>query len=247
MTYKPDHYDRDRVAGAQLAKKLGATKTAAAIEDPTKNFKEIFDVAVGEVGADKVVAALAQASPVWANAALYAIPDLGAGRAALLKRAAEAPDGTISPGSATKRTAQSPVAANVVAAANLMGGPLSKMTLNNHMAADCKWTMEWFDGQQQPNQKYPDWNTWKWSDTLTAGCGSTMSVVECAQKVPNSPLNTGDVIWIFVWVAAGSDKNGKDNLTSFQFTYNPGTPTGADFGISGTTTINTLSVEKYPA
>jgi len=31
MAYKPDHYDRDRVTGIQIAKRLGATKTAAVI------------------------------------------------------------------------------------------------------------------------------------------------------------------------------------------------------------------------
>jgi hypothetical protein len=247
MTYKPDHYDRDRVAGAQLAKKLGATKTAATIEDPTKNFKDIFAVAVGELGVDKLVAALANASPVWAHAALHTIPDLGAHNATLLKKVAEAPDGTISPGSTSKRAAPTPFAANVVAAAAVMGGPLSKMTLHNHLAADCNWTMEWFDGAQQPTQHYPDWNKWKWNGTLTAGCSGTMSVADCAKQVPNSPLKSGDVIWIYVFVNGGFDKNGKDDLSSFQFTYDSGNPSGAEFGISGTTTINTLSMEKYPS
>ncbi len=246
MTYKPEHYDRDRIAGIQLAKQLGANKTAAVIEDKTKNFKDIFDAAVAEIGVDKVAAGLMQASPVWAHAALLSVPDWGAHGEALSKRAAEAPDGTVSPGSATKRIVAGVAPTNLVANAAVMGGPLSKMTLNNHMAADCQWTVEWFDGKEQPADKYPDWNKWKWSGTLTAGCGSTMSVIDCKNQVPNSPLNNGDVVWIYVWVAGGSDKSGNTDLPSFQFTYDSGSPSGGVFGISGTTTINTLSVEKYP-
>ena len=248
MSYTPNFYDRDRVTAMQIAKRLGATKTAAVIGDPTKNFKDIFAVAVPEIGVDRLVAELIQAPPSWAHAALLYVPDLGSHSAALVKRAAEAADGTVTPGAGTKPATLAAAPQNMAAAvAALMGGPLSSMTLNNHMAADCQWTMEWFDGSNQPTAEYPDWNTWKWSGTLTAGCGSTMSVSDVSKQVPNAPLNNGDVIWIYVWVAGGTDKNGKDNLPSFQFTYDSGTPTKAVFGISGTTTINTLSVETYPA
>ena len=247
MAYTANYYDRDRVTAIQIAKKLGATKTAAVIEDQTKNFKDIFDVAVPEIGLDRLVAELTQAPPAWAHAALVSIPDLGAHGAALAKRAAEAQDGVISPGAGTASATLAAAPRKIAAAAALMGGPLSSMTLNNHMAADCKWTMEWFDGSNQPTAEYSDWNKWKWSGTLTAGCGSTMTVDEVRKQVPNAPLNNGDVIWIYVWVAGGTDKNGKDNLPSFQFTYDSGTPQKAVFGISGTTTINTLSVESYPA
>jgi hypothetical protein len=116
------------------------------------------------------------------------------------------------------------------------------------MAADCEWTVKWMNsGKEQPNEHYSDWNTWLWSALLSGGCGSTIDVVDFAKKVPNCTLNKGDVVWIYVWVCAGYDKNGKDNLPSFQFTYDPGSPSTAIFGISGTTTINTLSVEQYPA
>jgi hypothetical protein len=246
MSYKPEYYDRDRVAGIQLAKSLAASKTAAVIEDKAKNFKDIFDTAVAELGVDKLGAALLQAPPAWAHAALLSVPDWGANQQGLVARAGEASDGTVSPAAGSKRVMAAGAPRNLAAAAALMGGPLSKMTLNNHMAANCQWTIEWFDGKDQPADKYSDWNKWKWSGTLTAGCGSTMSVIDVRNKVPLSPLNNGDVIWVYVWVEAGTDKNGKDNLPSFQFTYDSGSPQQGIFGISGTTTINTLSVEKYP-
>ena len=71
-------------------------------------------------------------------------------------------------------------------------------------------------GAQQPTAKYSDWNKWLWSGTLTAGCGSTIKMSDFAAKVPLSPLNKGDTVWIYVWVAGGTDQNGK-NLTSYQF------------------------------
>lgn len=240
-------YDRDRVAGLQIAKQLNAPKTAAAIEDPSQCFEDIFNVALAEVGCEQLAAVLAEASPIWAHRALLAIPDLGTKYPELLKHAAEAPDGSITPGATTARPAPLDAMQPMALSAGLMGGPLSSMRLNNHMAADCQWTIEWFDGAIQPLKTYPDWNTWTWSGTLTAGKGSEMSVVEVAQKVPNAPLKDGDVVWVYVWVAGGSDKSGKDNLTSFQFTYVSGSPLKATFGISGTTTINSLSVESYPS
>lgn len=125
---------------------------------------------------------------------------------------------------------------------------LAAVRLSNHMAADCQWTIEWFAGAIQPLETYPDWNTWRWSGTLTAGKGREMSVADVARQVPNAPLKDGDVVWVHVWVAGGSDKSGKENLTSFQFTYGSGSPLKGTFGISGTTTTtsNSLSVETYP-
>jgi hypothetical protein len=242
------NYDQDRTLGIQLAHKLGATKTAAVIEDKRKNYEDILDSAIAELGLDAVAAALKDGPPLWAHLALLHIPNLGSHLGALQQNAAKAPDGSVSPGSGTTAPAPTVSVARSAQEANLMGGPLSKMCLNNHMAADCQWTAKWMDsGSEQPNANYPDWNTWQWSAVLTAGCGSTIDMVTIAAKVPNSHLTKGDVIWIYVWVAGGYDKNGKDDLPSFEFTYDPGSPSTAIFGISGTTTINTLSVEKYPA
>lgn len=241
-------YDQDRLAGIKIANELGAVKTARLIERSTSNFEVIFHSAIAELGMDAVASALVNAPPVWAHMALLHIPGLGAHSAALAARAADASDGSVTPGSTTTAAVETvqPVRAAAAAAA-VMGGPLSIMTLNNHMAADCQWTAKWMDGgEEQPTKNYPNWNNWKWSGTLTAGCGSTISLNTFASSVPNSPLNTGDVVWIYVWVAGGSDRSGRTDLTSYQFTYDSGSPSAAVFGISGTTTINTLSVEKYP-
>lgn len=127
----------------------------------------------------------------------------------------------------------------------VMGGPLSIMKLHNGMAANCQWTVEWMDaGSQQPTQNYPDWNKWLWSGTLTGGCSSTIKLSDFAAKVPLSAMNNGDTVWIYVWVEAGTDQSGAD-LTSYQFTYNSGSTLRAEFVMTGTTTINTLSVASY--
>jgi hypothetical protein len=242
------NYDHDRSLAIQLAHKLGASKTAAVIADKRKNYEDILDSAIAELGLDAVAAALKKGPPVWSHLALLHIHDLGSHREALQQNAANAPDGSVSPGSGTTAPAATVAVARSAQPENLMGGPLSKMCLNNHMAADCEWTVKWMNsGKEQPNEHYSDWNTWLWSALLSGGCGSTIDVVDFAKKVPNCTLNKGDVVWIYVWVCAGYDKNGKDNLPSFQFTYDPGSPSTAIFGISGTTTINTLSVEQYPA
>lgn len=237
-------YENDRKQGIEFAKSLGATRTAAAIRQG--GFRDIFDAAVAEIGMDKLVAQIVQGPPVWSHMALLNIPQLGNYTAALTKRAAEASNGAVSPGVGT---APSPThtasVASVTRAAVVMGGPLSIMSLHNAMAADCQWTVEWMDGgSQQPTQNYSDWNKWLWSGTLTAGCGSTIKLADFAAKVPLSPLNNGDTVWIYVWVAGGTDQSGA-NLTSYQFTYNSGSTLTAAFVISGTTTINTLSVASY--
>lgn len=237
-------YENDRQQGIEMAKSLGATRTAAAIRQG--GFRDIFNAATAEIGMDKLVAQILQGPPVWSHMALLNVPNLGNYAAALTKRASEAPSGAVSPGAGTapspSHTAPPTGAAQ---AAAVMGGPLSIMSLHNAMAADCQWTAEWMDGgSQQPTQKYSDWNKWLWSGTLTAGCGSTMKLSDIAAKVPLSPLNNGDTVWIYVWVAGGTDQNGK-NLSSYQFTYNSGSTMTAAFVISGTTTINTLSVASY--
>jgi hypothetical protein len=237
-------YENDRKQGIEIAKSLGATRTAAAIRQG--GFRDIFTAAAAELGMDKLVAQIVQGPPVWSHMALLNIPDLGNYAAALTKRAAEAPSGAVSPGVGTAPSpTHTSATAGVARAAMVMGGPLSIMSLHNAMAADCQWTVEWMDGgSQQPTQNYSDWNKWLWSGTLTAGCGSTIKLSDFAAKVPLSPLNNGDTVWIYVWVAGGTDQSGA-NLTSYQFTYNSGSTLTAAFVISGTTTINTLSVASY--
>lgn len=236
-------YANDRAIGIEAAKKLGASRTAAAIRQG--GFQDIFSAAKAEIGIDKLMAEIVKGPPVWSHMALLNIPDLGNYRAALVARAAEAPSGAVSPGVATAPSPTHTAAAGRPKAAVMMGGPLSIMSLHNAMAANCQWTCEWMDGgAQQPTAKYSDWNTWLWSGTLTGGCGSTIALTDFAKKVPLSPLNKGDTVWIYVWVQAGTDQSGKD-MTSFQFTYDPGSTLTAAFNISGTTTINSLSVASY--
>lgn len=235
-------YNRERVTGIKIAQSLGANETVAAIADQQKDFHEIFNIAISEIGLDTVITELMKASPVWAHAALICIPDLGKHREALLKKVAEAPQGTVSPDADTMTVE---VNANAVFTLNtaLMGGPISAMNLKNKMAATCQFTAKWYDASKiQPQAAYDNWDDWSWSSKLTAGCSQKMELSDIAKKVPKSPLNNGDVVWIYVWVQSGTDMDGRELLTSYQFTYQSGTPSTVEFVASGTTTINTLSV-----
>jgi hypothetical protein len=193
-----------------------------------------------------LVAHLQKAPPLWSHKALLAIPDLGEYHSAVAQRAAEASDGILTPGGGTARpnlASARPAAASPTAA--VWGGPLSAMTLHNAMAATVNCTVEWMDVEAQPTAKYPDWNNWLWCGDITAGSDSgQMKVADYAAHVPNSPINKGDTVWIYVWVAGGSDLDGS-KLTSYQFTYDPGSTKQAAFVASGTTTINSLSVQSY--
>lgn len=237
-------YNRERIIGIQAAQKLGAVKTVAVIADQHKDFKAIFDTAIAEIGLDAVVTELTQASPIWAHAALVSIPDLGDYREALLKRAGEAPPGVSSPGTETPMEDDSTKAIFAAfSSSSVFESEISAISLKNKMAANCQFTAKWFDGGVvQPTNAYSDWNDWLWSSKLTAGCSQKLTLSEIAAKVPKSPLKNGDLVWIYVWVEAGTDMDGRKLLTSYKFTYQSGIPATADFVASGTTTINTLSV-----
>ncbi|WP_040278827.1 hypothetical protein [Psychroserpens damuponensis] len=239
-------YNKERIRGIELAKKLGATKTAEIIADQKKDFQDIFNTAVDELGLEVVTTQLMKASPVWAHAALSCIPELGKQQHdELTQKALESPSGTITPSTEITTELKNETAPSLDFArrANLMGGEISAISLKNKLAANCQFTAMWYDGGEiQPKHNYNDWNNWLWSGTLTAGCGKKMTLNSIAKKVPNAPLNNGDVVWIYVWVAGGTDMDGRKLLTSYQFTYQSGTPATADFVASGTTTINTLSV-----
>ncbi len=64
-------YEIDRKQGIELAKSLGATRTAAAIRQG--GFRDIFDAALAELGMDKLIAHIVQGPPVWSHMALLNI------------------------------------------------------------------------------------------------------------------------------------------------------------------------------
>ncbi|MFQ6026306.1 MAG: hypothetical protein ACE5Q6_02195 [Dehalococcoidia bacterium] len=232
-------YDEDREQGIAIAQRLGATETATVIRNKQSDFHDIFSTAISEKGLDALAAELITGPPVWAHAALLTIPDLGAHRAALLQRAAEAPDGTVSPASGTTAAVEDDVLREFTS-----GGPCSKFDLHDGLAADCRFTAKWMDGgAEQPTSHYPNQSDWLWSHTLTAGCHQTIDLVKFGEKVPNSPLRRGDDIWIYVDVIAGNTLSGKNLF--LKFTYDPGSTLTVFYVATGTTTINRLSVSDY--
>ena len=232
-------FAQDRKTGMQMATKAGASKTAKLIQNEHAGFGAIFDSAAAEIGKDALVKHVLEGPPFWSHMALLHMDDMGGDEAALRARAAQAPADMVRPEAGSELLAE-----NDVALAGELGGPLSAMNLHNAMAANCQWTVKWMNGGvEQPTTNYPNWDKWQWSGTLTAGCGSQMALSKIAAKVPNAPLNNGDTVWIYVWVQAGSDKSSKDS--TFQFTYQSGSTKIAYWNISGTTTINSLSLNNY--
>ncbi len=78
-----------RKLGLRLAK--GYPKTQSAIENVNSCYEDILKAAVAEGGADALVAQVLQGPPQWAYATLRWVPNLGAHRDSLLKKAAEQP------------------------------------------------------------------------------------------------------------------------------------------------------------
>lgn len=234
-----DVFAADRKTGLQMALAAGAIKTAETIKNSDTGFAAIFAAAEAEIGKDALIKHILKGPPVWSHMALMFIKDPGAQDAALKARAAEVPTDMLQPAAGTKLMDE-----NDVALVGDMGGPLSSMNLHNAMAATVQWTVKWQNGGvEQPTKAYPDWNKWKWSGDITAGCGSQMALSTIAAKVPNAPLSNGDTVWIYVWVALGTDLSSKGSL--FQFTYQSGSTKTAYWNASGTTTINQLSLTNY--
>lgn len=234
-------YAEDRKIGVDLAKKAGATQTAGLIEQSHVGFPEIFASAEKEIGRAALVKAILNGPPAWSAIAALQMRDLNDDDdTALAKRAAEVPAGKMSPGVATDLIEPDRSAA-LTAAVDM--GAISSMSLHNAMAATVQWTVNWQNGgTEQPKTAYPDWNKWQWSGDITAGCSSEMTMQKITQKVPNAQIANGDTVWIYVWVAGGSDLSSKNS--QFQFTYGSGSVAQAKWVASGTTTINQLGLQS---
>lgn len=85
----------ERQLAAHLAKAAGATQTQTTIEDKNKGFEDILKTAANECcergGLDALLDNVLQGPPRWAYAALRYLPDVGARRDELLKKAAGDP------------------------------------------------------------------------------------------------------------------------------------------------------------
>lgn len=237
-------YAEFRKIALQIAIKAGGEKTVEVIKNPRNGFGEILAAAEKELGKEVLIKHILEGPPLWSHMALIHLSDLGNDEKLLLNRADELPaemklpeKDTVNALDATSETLLAPIGGSAQ--------PLSQMYLWNAMAATVQWTVNWTDGGvEQPKSSYPNWGDWWWSGNITAGCGSgPVSLATIAQKVPNATLKDGDTVWIYVWVAGGSDLNGK--TSPFQFTYSSGSTMCAYWNANGTTTINHLSLTDY--
>lgn len=231
-----------RRAGLKLALAAKAEKTRAAIKDESSCYADILHAAIEDVGLDETVAKVLAGDPEWACQMLQHVPDLGAHRDALVRKAAE------SPASALDALRSVPDLGNHVQSLVLAAGPsanslgnISAVHLKDSGGFDCQFTLYWTNaGKQQPKTGYPNGNGVVWSNTLLLGQSQTMACRDFA--LADAPLEPGDEVWMKVSV-----KGGKDNESALRFTYDPSTVNCANFTISGTTTDNSLGYSGMSA
>ncbi|MDX2416801.1 MAG: hypothetical protein QNK19_05000 [Xanthomonadales bacterium] len=232
-----------RRAGMRLAIAAKALKTKDAIGDGSSCYEDILNAAIDDVGLDTLTATILESDPEWASQMLQHIPNLGAHRDALLKKAATSPAAALHAfrfASDLGNHQQSLVLAAGSAAVSL--GNISAIHLKDSAGFDCKFTMFWINkGQTQPKHSYPNSNEWLFSSVFPLGQSQTMVCRNFALK--DAPLEAGDEVWIYVRVMSGN----KHNESPLRFTYDPTTVNCAEFVISGTTTDNTVAFSKISA
>ena len=220
----------ERAAGMKLALNLGAGKTLATIKDPNSCYEDILTTAQFELGLDKFAAAILQSDPFWAHKTLLHVPDLGSYRDAIIKKAAETPESALH----TLRHVDDLGEHHAMLMASTGGlgqtlGSISGFELFDDGGYNCEFTMYWTnDAKIQPAAGTTDHSKWKWSEKILLG-QSTSNI--CSYfALPDSPLQAGNEVWMYMWVQAGDDIE-----SPLRFTYDPNTANKAHFVASGPT------------
>lgn len=228
-------YHDQRRAALTLAKQAGATKTAGTILRGGC-FEDIFKDAANEVGLDALVSLVLQGDPEWAFNVLRYVPNLGAHRHALLQKAAETPEFALQtlrfvPDLGSHRD-------TLVAKAGTLADPvgrISNLSLINDGGFVCAFTMYWINnGVTQPAGTTG--SPVVWSPNMDLNFNPVSETCSYFAAPPSTaPLQAGNEVWMYVWV-----ESGKDNQSTFRFTYDPNTDQTANFVITGGVDNNTL-------
>jgi len=240
------NYEEQRRLGAKLAEAAKLPKTHAAIKNDKICFEDILKTAMAEGGLDTLVSNVLSGPPEWSFRTLRYVSALGTRRDELVKKVAEVPhlnldgsDFALTHGLRSVRNLQA-LASTFPKPTDPIAANISGMTLFDDAGFDCMWTLLWFNNGYQPNTKYADWNTWKWSDSLSLGKSSgTVLLKDFAANLPNAPLVAGNQVWMYVYVNGGNDLPYLSQ-PCLSFIYDPNTPNVASFTVSGTTTIGNL-------
>jgi len=230
-------FTAQRAAGLRMAITASAKSAQAAIKDEDSCYATIFKAAITDIGLDKTVANVLRGDPEWASQMLEHVPDVGAHREALVKKAAESPSASLL---ALRNGSELGAArSEILAAAGPQASPItsvSAFSLKDSAGFNSSFTLYWErGGVVQPKAGDPKGDHWVWSKTLMLGQSTTMA---CRNfSLTEAPLQDGDTIWMFVKVHSGS----KHNESKLCFTYDSSSIQCADFVISGTTKDNTLA------
>lgn len=208
--------EKQRQLGIRMVGKLKAKKTQDIIGNSTSSYEKIFRTAVTEIGLDEIVSNVLQGPAEWAHHALRYVPSLSIQhRDALIRKSAEEPLSALHtlrfvPELGRHRD-------EVVKAAGALAqvqGAISGFYLNNKGSYNCEFTMYWTNnGKIQPAAGSAK-GDWIWSSKMMVGQDTQMTC--SAFQLPNSPLQLGNEVWMYLWVQAGSDIE-----SPLRFTYNP--------------------------
>jgi len=234
-----EHHEQRRLA-IKLAKAGGLTETVPAITGSC--YEDILKEARNEVGVDKLVSLVLQGDPEWAYNTLRFVPNLGAHRDALLKKAAETPEIAIQtlrfiPDLGRHKD-------TLVKNAGTLADPLgriSSLSLLNEGGFVCWYTMYWINnGVVQPAGTKGSPVVWSPKMLINIFDPVVEACSYFAAAPSTAPLQAGNEVWMYVWVQAG-----KDNESPLHFTYDPNTNQIANFSISGGTLTNTIGFTGF--
>ncbi len=228
-------YHDQRRAALALAKEAGATKTLRTILSGGC-FEDIYRDALNEVGLDALVSYILQGDPEWAFHALRYIPNLGAHRDALLQKSAATPEVALQTLRAVPDLGSH--AAVLTATAGFLADPvgrISSLSLINDGGFVCAFTMRWINnGVTQPQGTTG--SPVVWSPNMDLNFNPLKEPCSFFASAPSTaPLQTGNEVWMYVWV-----ESGKDNESTFRFTFDPNTDQTANFVITGGVDNNEL-------
>jgi hypothetical protein len=191
-----------------------AAQTLALFNEPDScdNDIQILKTAVAEAGLDKVVPVVLQGDPAWSLHMLQNIPNLGAYKDPLEKKANEMYEGKL------------PV---FTGDADALAASLShinqlEMYVDGGAGFGAWFTMYWFTppfvspAHWQPMAGTPSSSTWVQSSKVLVGAGQTLNCSSFA--LTTSPLSGGDIVVMLINISG----NGAGWInTGFFFRYDP--------------------------
>jgi hypothetical protein len=189
-----------------------APRTLALFNEPDScdNDIQILKAAVAEAGLDKVVPVILQGDPAWSLHMLKNVPNLGAYKDPLEKKAAEMYLG------------KEPIFTAEAAAASLSHINQLEMYVDGGAGFGAWFTMYWFTppfvspAHWQPMAGTPSSGSWVQSSKVLVGAGQTLNCSSFA--LTTSPLNSGDIVVMLINIAG----NGAGWInTGFFYRYDP--------------------------